>query len=849
MARVRLADTVGRWVGRVEVVLGGAEAILRDGEEALADGDASRARADAHEILARVPGSPIGLALLADACELGGLEEEYAAALEELAVRTPSRADVWVRLARARIARDGGGAARGETRDAFVRALAVAEAGSEERREALIALTDLDLAGGEPERAELWLERVFDSHGAAGQGPSGGRTGDLALRRAEIKLARGDARGAAADLAEVDIAPSDGRANLALGRALAISESPEAFTPLLRATIVDAPGASEALSSALGWLPSDEPTRARIRGLVEARGEAGLARWRAAFARAGGHRDEARAALVEAVLAGERSAVRPLLDAAMDDRDAAALTIAVKALEGETDPLLLDARTLAALPPDGDATGALLESLTTLSSPRALAWADDLRASLARAWLPPNGPARWDPLLARLERVARALHDLDASARIASLSAERRRPLRVAVVGEFNAGKSTFINALVGQEIAPTGVLPTTATLHHLRYATDPIARIFFDAGDNPSERIVPVGDLRSVLRTLETGHVRRVEILLPIASLTRVEVLDTPGFNAPDARHTEAARRAFEEADAAIWLLDAGQPMKKSEREVLEEARTARLPVQVLVNKVDRLAPDDRARVLASVNEGLADAGLASWTPPLAFSARLALAGKLGDADALAHSGWAEVEALLERELITRSDELKERALRRRALTIVAAMGQAAAREADEERARDDALRARTETVARTAARIDGDLDAIAARVAEGLERAAEAWRAELALVVAGRSPESLAVDASLARYRVDRALAHLARPLAQALAGAADGTRVTPAELTATARTSIRAFAASTPDPSSLAPLARSAVASLAEYLATSASMAPPPRRASGLVGELATFAASLR
>jgi hypothetical protein len=233
MARVRLADTVGRWVGRVEVVLGGAEAILRDGEEALADGDASRARADAHEILARVPGSPIGLALLADACELGGLEEEYAAALEELAVRTPSRADVWVRLARARIARDGGGAARGETRDAFVRALAVAEAGSEERREALIALTDLDLAGGEPERAELWLERVFDSHGAAGQGPSGGRTGDLALRRAEIKLARGDARGAAADLAEVDIAPSDGRANLALGRALAISESPEAFTPLL----------------------------------------------------------------------------------------------------------------------------------------------------------------------------------------------------------------------------------------------------------------------------------------------------------------------------------------------------------------------------------------------------------------------------------------------------------------------------------------------------------------------------------------------------------------------------------------------------------------------------------------
>ena len=40
---------------------------------------------------------------------------------------------------------------------------------------------------------------------------------------------------------------------------------------------------------------------------------------------------------------------------------------------------------------------------------------------------------------------------------------------------------------------------------------------------------------------------------MTPIASLTRVEILDTPGFNAPDQAHTEAARSAFEEADAAM--------------------------------------------------------------------------------------------------------------------------------------------------------------------------------------------------------------------------------------------------------------------------------------------------------
>src|SRR6185295_16560555 len=101
------------------------------------------------------------------------------------------------------------------------------------------------------------------------------------------------------------------------------------------------------------------------------------------------------------------------------------------------------------------------------------------------------------------------------------------------------------------------------------------------------------------------------------IASLTRVEILDTPGFNAPDQRHTEAARSAFEEADAAIWLLDAGQPLKQSERRILEEAKATSLPVQILVNKADRLKPDDLVKVMASVAESLEETGIRSWAEP----------------------------------------------------------------------------------------------------------------------------------------------------------------------------------------------------------------------------------------
>ncbi|MCL2449892.1 MAG: hypothetical protein FWD17_13180, partial [Polyangiaceae bacterium] len=204
---MRLGDVIGRWIGRMEVVLAGADDDLRIGEEALATGDPMGARAAAHRVLERAPDSPLGLALLADACEAAHLDAELAMTLEHLSVRAPSRAEVWVRLARARVATE---ADAEEVREALVRALAVAEAGSEARREALLGLADLDLGQGEATRAELWLERV---------GPDA--SVDVTVRRAEVDMLRGNAAEALARLAPLALSPTDGRAALVRGRALA----------------------------------------------------------------------------------------------------------------------------------------------------------------------------------------------------------------------------------------------------------------------------------------------------------------------------------------------------------------------------------------------------------------------------------------------------------------------------------------------------------------------------------------------------------------------------------------------------------------------------------------------------
>jgi small GTP-binding protein len=860
---MRLADAIGRWFGRVEVVLAGADDDLRDGEEALAQGDAMAARAAAHRVLSRAPDSPLGLALLADACDAARLDAELAITLEELAKRAASRAEVWVRLGRARRATH---APVDDVRDAFVRALAVAESGSEARRDALLELADLDLLQGDGARAELWLDRAAPAVRSAHASSHADENPEVAVRRAEARLLENDPRAARAWLDGVVLAPADGRGALALGRALAMLGDAAAFAPLVRAMVLDAPGASELLSSTLAWVPADEATRARVQTVVDAKGERDLARWRAAFARSAGKRDEARAALADAVASGDRTAAGPLLDAALDDRDPVALAAALGALDSAhaNEPLAIDARRLPSPQTlaDPSAAAASLAELAAITHPRVVPWAEAMLREVARAWAPPNNRAVWTALLERLDMHARALSDLDAIARVAAVAAERSRPVRVAIVGEFNAGKSTFINALIGQDVAPTGVLPTTATLHHLRYAPDPIARIQFVAGEDPAERIVPIGDLRITLKALDTARIRRVEILLPIASLTRVEILDTPGFNAPDARHTEVARAAFEEADAAIWLLDAAQPLKQSERAILDEARAARLPVQMLVNKADRLDEAQIARVMAMVNESLAEAGLSSWSAPLALSARKALAGKMGDAAALEQSRWPDVQAMLDSQIVARSEELKERALRRRARQVVVQLLGRAAQLADDERARRRDAEERAHKNAQTAARIDADADDAADKLAQSLAPYAEEWRRDLAVVVTGRDPDAALRDRALSRYRVDRALERIAQPLARALSALAEGANVQPSELLPLTTALVRSVAATihrAPEPrgqadradaidAAIEPLAQAAVATLVDYLSALSSSKPEPARAAALARELGAFASAL-
>jgi small GTP-binding protein len=565
-----------------------------------------------------------------------------------------------------------------------------------------------------------------------------------------------------------------------------MARAPLAFTHLLRAYVLDARGASEALSSAVAWVEADAETLARVHRAVSGKGDDAQARFRAAFARAAGRSQEAIAALREAVAAGDTGAMRPLALAAIEDHDTEALALALSKLPQESDDALLaSARQLLPIAqgaPDESNATAGLDALRNVRDPRLGRYADAVRKALLAHFIP-NAPklAAWDTLLTRLSAHCRRRGDLSALAALGDIAQERRSPVRLAIVGEFNAGKSTFINALIGDDVAPTGVLPTTASLHHLRYAQDPIARVLSyedEHGATRPDRLLPLGNLRAALKATPEGHVRRVEILVPIASLTRVEILDTPGFNAPDPRHAEAARLAFAEADIVLWLLDASQAMKQSERAVLAEARALGMPVQIFVNKVDRMSEAEVAQVLRVVDEGLAAAGLPTWSRVLPLSARLALEGKMGKQsaqsadDALARSGWPAVQRLLDEEIIGRSTELKEGGLRRRTRAIVTTL---AALEFERAQALDAAQQdqlQRWHARAARAAVIDADLEAHAEMLQGALAGPLRDFTADLEAARLGRAPSTdRPDDPHIDQYRIERAQARLLGPMTQVL------------------------------------------------------------------------------
>ena len=231
-----------------------------------------------------------------------------------------------------------------------------------------------------------------------------------------------------------------------------------------------------------------------------------------------------------------------------------------------------------------------------------------------------------------LGRLARALEGFGPDVQPADLQRFKEATEQLAglfllvIAGEFNSGKSSFINALLGERVLPEGVTPTTDRINLLRHGPEITER--------PLEAFL-----------LERTH--------PAELLRELNVVDTPGTNAVIRRHEELTRDFIPRADLVLFVTSADRPFSESEREFLERIREWGKKILFIVNKIDILAgPAEQEEVIAYVRDNAA-ALLGDAPQVFPVSARVAAqARSQGAAELWERSGFDAVEEYLLRTL-----------------------------------------------------------------------------------------------------------------------------------------------------------------------------------------------------
>src|SRR5262245_43092585 len=188
------------------------------------------------------------------------------------------------------------------------------------------------------------------------------------------------------------------------------------------------------------------------------------------------------------------------------------------------------------------------------------------------------------------------------------------------VVGEFNAGKSAFINALIGEAALEEGVTPTTAQIHRLVYA-DTLTR-----------------EMRGSSQVIGA----------PADLLKEVHIVDTPGTNAIIREHERLTTDFVPRSDIVLFVTSADRPFTETERAFLEAIRDWGKKIVVVVNKVDIFERQaDADRVIGFVHDGVRRL-LGVDADVFGVSSRLAQRAKHGEPSLWAASGFEALERFI---------------------------------------------------------------------------------------------------------------------------------------------------------------------------------------------------------
>jgi len=253
--------------------------------------------------------------------------------------------------------------------------------------------------------------------------------------------------------------------------------------------------------------------------------------------------------------------------------------------------------------------------------------------------------------------------------------------LHLAVLGQFKRGKSTLLNAILGEALLPSSVLPVTALPTWVRPGEKRV-KITIENNHEAVTEEQSTGDLTSFLNRFvnETQNpenilnVTEIKVFHPSEILKKgVVLIDTPGIGSIFRHNTAATMNFLSQCDAALFITSADPPLTEAEVEFLKSVRDQVPRLFFILNKTDYLDKDELEQAISFLKETVRIKTGIDPEPVFPVSSKRGLAARTHqDSDEWEKSGMADLEARIFKFLAVEKQVALREALSRRALDIV---------------------------------------------------------------------------------------------------------------------------------------------------------------------------------
>jgi GTP-binding protein EngB required for normal cell division len=197
---------------------------------------------------------------------------------------------------------------------------------------------------------------------------------------------------------------------------------------------------------------------------------------------------------------------------------------------------------------------------------------------------------------------------LNRQREVARALLEENPPIDVAVMGQFKAGKSSFLNSLLGQNVLPVGAIPVTTAITRLQYGNRECALVRHFDGRTTEVRLNDIAEFTSEAKNPgNEKNVAIVDIELPsMQKYSGLRLVDTPGLGSVYKYHQSTSEHWLPAVGTALLAVSSDRPLSEHDLKLIRELTSHTPNIILLLTKADLLSPDQQQEVVSFFQQTL---------------------------------------------------------------------------------------------------------------------------------------------------------------------------------------------------------------------------------------------------